>query len=214
MWGAVAGAVVCAALAAAVRPASYDARMLMVPAAAGGQLPPGDPTGYIEARLREPALAAGLATHLPNVTLRPERIAVGPYDAAAQRVPVVVHGSPTGARALADALQPQLVVASQRELAARASADRRRLHGALPFANAAERRRLQRRIAALDAEIRSRPAALLTAARATAPPPRGVDRAIDLLPGPVPGRPHPVWAALAALAALAACVTALRTRGP
>jgi O-antigen ligase len=210
--GVLAAAAVCAALVAIARPASYRVRAQMFPVAAGGLPAPGDPAGYVEARLRDPALAREVAVHLPNAVFRPERIDVRVADASPRRVSVEVRGSPTGARELANRVELQLVAASQVELWNHALVERRGLAGALPFAAPAERRRLQRRIARLDAVIRTLPPRLLDGVPTSTPPARGLDRALELLPGELPGRPHPLWAALAALAALAACITALGTR--
>jgi len=77
-------------------------------------------------------------------------------------------------------------------------------------------RRLEREIAELERDIKAPKATFVFGPLAKAPEPRGfVDRVVDVLPGPFPAKPDPMWAAAAGFVlGLSLCLTVLMLRRP
>jgi len=77
-------------------------------------------------------------------------------------------------------------------------------------------RRLEREIEELEEAIKAPKATFVFGPLAKAPEPRGfVDRVVDILPGPFPAKPDPMWTAAAGFVlGLSLCLTVLMLRRP
>jgi hypothetical protein len=137
----------------------------------------------------------------------------------------VAAKTPADAARFVNALEVQVVVATQRQLAQMAGADVRdtqaRLEEGPPRLERRSLRRRLRRLTRLTRVDETLPPRVLPGAQARAPAlTRPADKLVDDLPGSFHGRPSPIWAALAGLLVLVV-LTALaltflppRGRGP
>ena len=163
-------------------------------------LPPNDDPAYYRALMVDFQLRVNMRKNIGGLA------SAGLYDDVTfERTPrrtvlmMAAAATPDDAATFANALAPQLAGASKRELQRSTLVIARRLRGALARRPPrAERRRLRSELRRIEALL-NEPHERIVLGPAATPPnvDNWADRIADALPGELPGRPSPLWAAFA-----------------
>jgi hypothetical protein len=186
------------------RAADFKASVRLFPSAVRPYPAPRDP-GYYRGLLNDPVLHREMRRNVefPDTSYDDIRIA----SDSGRLTLTVAAKTPAQAARFVNALEVQVVNASQRQLAQMAVGDVRdtqaRLEEGAPRTARRGMRRRLRRLRSLTTVDATLPPRVLPGAKARAPElTRSADRLVDDLPGSFHGRPSPVWAALAGLLVL------------
>jgi hypothetical protein len=208
IWLGVAALLVVGPLAFNLaRAADFKASVRLFPSAVSPYPAPQDP-GYYRTLLNDPVLHREMRRNVDFPDTSYDDIAIRPGTKRGLLDLAVAARTPADAARYVNALEVQIVVASQRQLAHMAAGDARDTRAQLqegpPRAERRSLRRRLRRLMSLTRVDETLPPRVLPGAKAPEPAiTRWADQVVDDLPGSFHGRPSPIWSALAGLLVLA-----------
>jgi hypothetical protein len=183
----------------------FDASMTISPRAVG-PYPAIDDPGYYRTLLADPQLRARTKADGGEAVGGDDDVTILPGPEPETVTLTVRAGTPERAQVFVNALGPQIARATERALALVASEDAARLRERLRRTglSVAERRTLRARLRRIEELSADSPPGVVLGSAAMPQIDRWADRLADALPGALPARPNPAWAALAGLFVAAA----------